>query len=350
MDALLHCALERSVDSKVVAARRSALEALSPAAQRGDERALAVLASSLEDWDVSVRKAAINGLVEVAQKGDRRVVYARMFAVRALAPLARSGDKKALAAVVSGLKDAHQTVRSAAFEEIGKMAIDGNSDISGELAAKICAIKALASVASAKCPEQLQAVSVLAACIQDWHAAVRLEASAALQGLLGKSGLAAASAAVEAFAPLAFEGDSKALAFLVAALGSEGADLATLRRQALGSVVRVAVGTDSAHKAQLAAKVSATKALSKEILAKEPAFSGRDLEGVAAALTILLADWHADVRRLALDTLCKLAEASQGRGPCGRLAVEALTPKACEGDTKAVACLGKLAKMTTGTM
>lgn len=169
----------------------------------------------------------------------------------------------------------------------------------------------------------------------------------ALQGLLGKAGLAAASAAVEVFAPLALEGDSKAMAFLVAALGSEDAELATLRRQALGCVVRVAIGTDSTYKAQLAAKVAATKALSKEILAKQSTFSGRDLEGVAAALTILLADWHADVRRVALDTLCELAEATQGSGPCGRLAVEALTPKACKGETKALACLGKLAKAGT---
>eukprot|EP00930_Biecheleria_cincta_P103382 TRINITY_DN95347_c0_g1_i1.p1 TRINITY_DN95347_c0_g1~~TRINITY_DN95347_c0_g1_i1.p1 ORF type:complete len:386 (+),score=100.65 TRINITY_DN95347_c0_g1_i1:94-1158(+) len=347
VDALLSCALESNVDSNAVAARQAALAALSPAAQKGDERALAVLASSLEDWHASVRKAAVDGLIEVVQKGDRRVVYARMFAVRALAPLARKGDDKALAAVVAGLKDAHQTVRSTAFEEISQMAMHGDSNVSGELSAKIGAIEALASVASAKCPEQLQAISALAACIQDWHAAVRSQASTALHGLLGKAGLAAASAAVEAFAPLAFEGDSKAMAFLVAALGSEDVELATLRRQALGCVVRVAIGTDSAYEAQLAVKVAATQALSKEILAKESTFSGRDLEGVAAALTILLADWHADVRQVALDTLCKLAEATQGRGPCGRLAVEALTPKACEGETKALACLGRLAELGT---
>mmetsp|Transcript_23728 Transcript_23728/g.43000 ORF Transcript_23728/g.43000 Transcript_23728/m.43000 type:complete len:359 (-) Transcript_23728:83-1159(-) len=348
VDALLNVAQDSSVDGKAVAARRSAVEALVPAAQRGDERALAVLASSLEDWHVAVKKAAIDGLAEVATKGDRRVVYARLFAVKALAPSARIGVSKAIGAVVACLKDEHLTVRSAALEELIRIAREGDSASGGQLTARLEAIKALASLASCRAWGQAEAVGVLSECLLDWHASVRAAAGSALQGLLGKDkgpsqdNLAAASAAIEAFAPLALSGDSKGMAVLSAALGCGGAEFESLRRQALGALVRVALGADSAQSSQLRAKVSATKALSKELLNSASPFSERDKEGIAAALSICLQDWHADVWRVALDALCKLAEDSVGKGSLGKLAVAAVTPKACQGEAKAVAVLSKL--------
>eukprot|EP00931_Biecheleriopsis_adriatica_P034718 TRINITY_DN20037_c0_g1_i1.p1 TRINITY_DN20037_c0_g1~~TRINITY_DN20037_c0_g1_i1.p1 ORF type:complete len:356 (-),score=101.23 TRINITY_DN20037_c0_g1_i1:208-1275(-) len=348
VDALIEVAQESNVDSKAVAARRSAVEALTFSAQKGDERALAVLASSLQDWHVSVRKAALDALVEVALKGDRRVVYARLLAVRALSPAMSSGNKKAIDAVVACLKDAALTVRLAAFEELARIAREGDSIASGQVTARLEAVKALGSLASTTCSEQEQAIAILSTCLSDWHVAVRQAAAGMLQKLLTKEGdasMAAASRAVEAFTPGALEGDAKAMTVLTTALGCGGIDFAPLRRQALGAVVRVALAAQSAATAQLKVKVTAVKAMGKELLCKPPSMSERDREGVVAALSMCLQDWHADVWRPALDCLCKLAESTSGQGYLGELAVAALTPKACEGDAQAVACLSKLGKL-----
>eukprot|EP00440_Ansanella_granifera_P053333 gb/GFBE01057813.1/.p1 GENE.gb/GFBE01057813.1/~~gb/GFBE01057813.1/.p1 ORF type:complete len:355 (+),score=55.88 gb/GFBE01057813.1/:1-1065(+) len=345
VDALLEVAQESNV--RAVAARAKALEALGPAALQGEERALAVLVSSLEDWDVTVRKVALDAVVEVALKADRRAVYSRLAAVRALAPLAGRGDKKAVDTVVECLKDASLTVRLAAFEELSLIAKEGDS-LGGQVAARVAAVQAIGTLAATPGRVQLDAIAVLSGCLTDWHVEVRTAAADGLQGLLGKGrngSLAAASAAVQAFAPLALEGNSKAMAVLTAALRCHGDDFALLRRQALGGVVRVALGTDSVDEGQLSAKVSAVKTLSNELLDEKSGFSEREKEGIAAALSMCAQDWHADVWREAFDTLCKLAEATNGRGALGQLAVVALTGKARKGEMKAASCLSKLGKL-----
>ncbi|CAE7258025.1 unnamed protein product [Symbiodinium necroappetens] len=79
-----------------------------------------------------------------------------------------------------------------------------------------------------------------------------------------------------------------------------------------------------------------------ELLRKPCRASPRDQEGLLATLALTASDWHADVRKPSLTTLCSVAEATKGRGNLGRAAVAALAPKACEGVAEAAACLKKL--------
>lgn len=336
VDALLEVATTSRVDAECIAARRSAVEALTPAARRGDERALQVLVSSLQDWPASVRNAALDGLAEVATKGDRRVVYARLMAIRALAPLAASGNKRAIDSVVAGLKDQHTSVREGAMEELAKIASNGDSVNGGELSARLSAVKALA----AETPDSA-AAAVLGTCLEDWHAAVQKAAACGLEKFVGKAGSdPAASKAIEAFSARALRGDRSGLTALMTAL--ERDDASPTWRQALGALVRVVLQTDSAQPAEFAVKAAAAKAIGAELLRKPCRASPRDQEGLLATLALTASDWHADVRKPSLTTLCSVAEATKGRGNLGRAAVAALAPKACEGVAEAAACLKKL--------
>jgi len=338
VDALLEVATTSRVDAECIAARRSAVQALTPAARRGDERALQVLVSSLQDWPASVRNAALEALAEVATKGDRRVVYARLTAIRALAPLAASGNKRALDAIVAGLKDQHISVREGAMEELAKIASNGDGVNGGELSARLSAVKALA----AETPDSAAtAAAVLGTCLEDWHAAVQKAAACGLEKFVGKaSSDPAASKAIEAFSARAMRGDRSGLTALMTAL--ERDEASTTWRQALGALVRVVLQTDSAQPAEFAVKAAAAKAIGAELLRKPCRASPRDQEGLLATLALAASDWHADVRKPSLTTLCSVAEATKGRGNLGLAAVAALAPKACEGVAEAAACLKKL--------
>ncbi|CAE7556053.1 unnamed protein product [Symbiodinium natans] len=191
-------------------------------------------------------------VVRVAAKGDRRVVYARLMAVRALAPLAARGNKKAIDAVVAGLKDQHISVREGAMEVLAKIAEEGDSVDVGQLSARLTAVKALAEA-----PDAALAAAALGSCLEDWHAAVQKAATSSLQKFVGKGGSdPAASTAIEAFGARALCGDRAGLVALLTAL--ERDDASPTWRQALGALVRAALQTDSARPSELAVKVKPT--------------------------------------------------------------------------------------------
>lgn len=344
VDALLQVARECTTDDACINARCSALEALRYPAKMGEDRALAVLVSSLQDWHIAVRQVAVESLIQVALHGNRRVVYARILAIRALAPLAKSGDLKCVMALVHGLEDAHLAVRLASFEELARLASDGDSTDDEQVTARLAALKALIPVMEKGCQE---ALAVLSACLLDWHVAVRDAAADVLKDLVAQASGAppspatvAAEVAIEAFAPLALQGDTRAVDALISALLCLG----HLRRKALAALAHVAIAGDSVT--ALAAKVSACKALGKLAMDSfsTDAKQDEESEGAVAALVLCLKDWHADVWRFALNTLCALAEASRGHGRCGQMAVSALTAKACEGETSAIATLSRIAQ------
>eukprot|EP00439_Symbiodinium_sp_Y106_P016852 s7495_g2.t1 len=224
-----------------------------------------LLATALES--LHERRATSTGLLQqcagdvrswnVATKGDRRVVYARLTAIRALAPLAASGNKRALDAIVAGLKDQHISVREGAMEELAKIASNGDGVNGGELSARLSAVKALA----AETPDSAAtAAAVLGTCLEDWHAAVQKAAACGLEKFVGKaSSDPAASKAIEAFSARAMRGDRSGLTALMTAL--ERDEASTTWRQALGALVRVVLQTDSAQPAEFAVKAAAAKAI-----------------------------------------------------------------------------------------
>ncbi|CAE7908544.1 ylyB, partial [Symbiodinium sp. KB8] len=186
-----------------------------------------LLATALES--LRERRATSTGLLQqctgdvqswdVATKGDRRVVYARLMAIRALAPLAASGNKRAIDSVVAGLKDQHTSVREGAMEELAKIASNGDSVNGGELSARLSAVKALA----AETPDSA-AAAVLGTCLEDWHAAVQKAAACGLEKFVGKAGSdPAASKAIEAFSARALRGDRSGLTALMTALERDDA-------------------------------------------------------------------------------------------------------------------------------
>ncbi|CAE7682696.1 ylyB [Symbiodinium sp. CCMP2456] len=181
-----------------------------------------LLATALES--LHERRATSTGLLQqctgdvqswdVATKGDRRVVYARLMAIRALAPLAASGNKRAIDSVVAGLKDQHTSVREGALEELAKIASNGDSVNGGELSARLSAVKALAAETS-----DSAVAAVLGNCLEDWHAAVQKAAACGLEKFVGKAGSdPAASKAIEAFSVRALRGDRSGLTALMTAL------------------------------------------------------------------------------------------------------------------------------------
>eukprot|EP00913_Durusdinium_trenchii_P029563 g27711.t1 len=65
-------------------------------------------------------------------------------------------------------------------------------------------------------------------------------------------------------------------------------------------------------------------------------------EAVTAVLVTCAKHWHADLRRPTLEALCKLAEVTQGKGPCGQQALGALMTST---EPTAMKCLQKLQKL-----
>eukprot|EP00435_Cladocopium_sp_Y103_P025773 s361_g6.t1 len=220
----------------------------------------------------------------VAVKGDRRVVYARLEAVQSLASPAKSGKQKALDAIRAALKDEHVAVRLAAAEELAKIAIDNDSSDPGELAGKIFALQALATAGE---DASAVALDAMCCCLSDWHARVRDLAVKLLQDIVAK-GEMAASQALEAFLPLALDGDKRAVSIISAACSSS-----LVGRQALGSLVRVAL-VDTVTAQGLASKVMAMKSLRPRI-SRVPAHD--DLAMLRALSTAALE--HAHTRELA---------------------------------------------------
>lgn len=334
VDILAELAVAANGTLPSVDARVSALQALVEPARRGDDGAMAALAGSVEDWHAKVRQAALEALSEVAVKGDRRVVYARLEAVQSLASPAKSGKHKALDAIRAALKDEHVAVRLAAAEELAKIAIDNDSSDAGELAGKVFALQALATAGD---DASAVALDAMCCCLSDWHARVRDLAVKLLQEIVAKGGMAA-SQALEAFLPLALDGDKRAVSIISAACSSS-----LVGRQALGSLVRVAL-VDTVTTPGLASKVMAMKSLSKELLAQPCRMSSRDQEAVASVLVHCAQHWHADLRVPALDALCSLAEATHGQGPSGQAALKALQASR---QPSAMRCLQKLTLATS---
>jgi len=314
-------------------ARVAALQALVEPARQGDDGAISALAGSMQDWHAKIRQTALEALSEVAVRGDRRVVYARLEAVQSLASPARRGKSRALEAIRSALKDEHVAVRLAAAEELAKIAIENDSSDAAELAGKLFALQALATASDEAVALSLDA---MCKCLTDWHARIRDIAAKLLQEIVVKGGIAA-SKALEAFLPLALEGDQRAVSIMSDACST------SLGRQALGSLVQVAL-VDTATADGLSAKVAAMKTLSKELLAQPCKMSSRDQEAVATVLVMCAQHWHADLRSPALDALCQLAEATHGRGPCGQAALTALMSSR---QPAAMRCLQKLSQSTS---
>lgn len=328
VDILAERAVAHGSSAAAVEDRVAALEALLEPARRGEDCAIAALADSLQDWHAKVRHTALDALSEVATKGDRRVVYARLEAVQSLAPCAKSGKQKAMDAIRASLKDEHPSVRMAASEELAKIASENDSSDPGELTAKVFAVQALIA-----CGDEAS-LEAICACLSDWHARVREAARKALKEILTQ-GQPTASKALEAFLCLALEGDERATSTICTVCAHE-----TLARQALGSLVRVALVEGPSESP--AAKAIAIKRLSQELLAEPCRMSPRDQEAVTAVLVTCAKHWHADLRRPTLEALCKLAEVTQGKGPCGQQALGALMTST---EPTAMKCLQKLQKL-----
>lgn len=219
-------------------ARIAGLGCLHRAACEGDERAGATLAACMQDWDIYVRSAAIEAVIGLAEGrfgSDHCGVVAvsprvRWGAIEALSPLAMTGDKRALEALVTCLRIAPEEEDGAAgvalalaarsSEALAQVLREADSSVPSRAAGKVVAAEAIARSIVAGGAGGEWMVAALAACAEDWHVGPRQAALRALAEVTMSNAasvcLAAQGAALHALMPAAMRGDATALGALTA--------------------------------------------------------------------------------------------------------------------------------------
>lgn len=248
-----------SAADRIVSAKLSALDALRPAAGRGEPRAVQVLLRCATDWHVAVRSAGLAAVAALAETAAaavaadgaeaggaalHAVVVAGATALRALAAAARQGDARAVAAVAACAivvpgGQPREALRACAVDALAHVVLDGDSVGGGIVSARLKAVGALHkaaeyAVATGGFELSQRAISVLVRCTADWHVEVREAAVAAVAevatrqvpagdglepaaaAVVASAGAGAHWAAVAALVPLARKGNAKAIAALIA--------------------------------------------------------------------------------------------------------------------------------------
>mmetsp|Transcript_53259 Transcript_53259/g.152656 ORF Transcript_53259/g.152656 Transcript_53259/m.152656 type:complete len:412 (-) Transcript_53259:89-1324(-) len=358
-----------SIDDGAIAARSAALSALGRAAQEGNRAALEVLVAGAKDWHPKVKDAAVQALAQVVQKGDRKAVHARLQGAQALAPLALSGDARAVEALAAALNDEHASIREAAMGALIRVAEEGESTAGPLVAARVAALEALRPAAL---QGDKRAVQALVRCAKDWHIEVReagIEAVAALAELeagLGCHAVVVAKVmAIQALAPAARAGEARAVRALAAAASAAsggvlqpmppssprgGRAREAVRAFAVEALAHVVLDGDSASSSVVSARVGAVEALCKAS-ASATASGGFDMaQRAVGILAKCSSDWQVEVRTAAIAALAEVA--TRGAAPDGApqevaaamaaahwAAIAALVPAARTGNAQALAVL-----------
>jgi len=355
-----------SIDDGAIAARSAALSALGRAAQEGNRAALEVLVAGAKDWHPKVKDAAVQALAQVVQKGDRKAVHARLQGAQALAPLALSGDARAVEALAAALNDEHASIREAAMGALIRVAEEGESTAGPLVAARVAALEALRPAAL---QGDKRAVQALVRCAKDWHIEVReagIEAVAALAELEAGLGChAVVVAKVMAIQALARAGEARAVRALAAAASAAsggvlqpmppssprgGRAREAVRAFAVEALAHVVLDGDSASSSVVSARVGAVEALCKAS-ASATASGGFDMaQRAVGILAKCSSDWQVEVRTAAIAALAEVA--TRGAAPDGApqevaaamaaahwAAIAALVPAARTGNAQALAVL-----------